>query len=409
MNYPNDWSLVSLDQIAAKEKGAIRRGPFGGSIKKDCFVSSGYKVYEQKNAIESNFEIGSYFIDEKKYQELEGFSIKSQDLIISCAGTIGRVAIIPDEAKPGVINQALMRIRPNREVITPHYLKWYLQSPAAKREIFGQVAGTALKNLAAISKIKQSKIPLPPLNEQNRIVSILDKADAIQRSRKKAIALTEELLRSTFLDMFGDPVTNPKGWSKVKLDAIVSNIDSGWSPKCDSREASSDEWGILKLGSVTQGYFNSSENKALLPETKHRPELEVKKGDLLFSRKNTYELVGATAYVHNTRPKLLLPDLIFRFCLLDTVDPVYLWQALSRKTMRNELSRLASGSSGSMPNISKARLKNLLIPLPPLNLQLEYKEIVNTFWSCKESQQKNTLEADNLFNSLLQKAFRGEL
>ena len=85
------------------------------------------------------------------------------------------------------------------------------------------------------------------------------------------------------------------------------------------------------------------------------------------------------------------------------------WQALSRKTMRSELSPLASGSSGSMPNISKARLQNLLVPLPPIDLQLKYKEVVNEFWSYKGYQHQTTLHTDNLFNLLLQKAFRGEL
>jgi len=282
----------------------------------------------------------------------------------------------------------------NREKVKKHYLKF---------------TGGGLQINLGKDDLLSVKIPLPPLEEQKRIAAILDKADAIRRSRQKAIALTEELLRSTFLDMFGDPVTNPKGWDKVKLDTVVTKIDSGWSPKCDSREADSDEWGVLKLGAVTLGHFNSSENKALLPETEPRPELEVQKGDLLFSRKNTYELVGATAYVHSARAKLLLPDLIFRLCLSEKVDPVYLWQALSRKTMRNELSRLASGSSGSMPNISKARLKNLLVPLPPIDLQVKYKEAVNKIWSCRESQQKTESHTYNLFNSLLQKAFRGEL
>ena len=101
--------------------------------------------------------------------------------------------------------------------------------------------------------------------------------------------------------------------------------------------------------------------------------------------------------------------LFFAFVLSKAVDSVYLWQALSRKTMRNELSPLASGSSGSMPNISKARLQNLLVPLPPIDLQLKYKEVVNEFWSYKGYQHQTTLHTDNLFNLLLQKAFRGEL
>ena len=175
MNLPDNWLLISLDEIAAQEKGAIRRGPFGGSLKKDIFVSQGYKVYEQQNAIKNNFDIGNYYIDDKKYKEMIGFNVYPDDLIISCAGTIGRVAIVPHNAQNGIINQALMRLRLNLSVVFPLYLKLYLESPLAKKEIFDQSVGTALKNLAAVSEIKKSQIPIPPLNEQRRIVNKLER------------------------------------------------------------------------------------------------------------------------------------------------------------------------------------------------------------------------------------------
>jgi type I restriction enzyme S subunit len=118
MNLPKNWSLVPLEKIAAPEKGSIRRGPFGGSLKKSIFVESGFKIYEQQNAIKDDFQIGCYFITEEKYREMKGFSVKPDDLIVSCAGTIGRIAIAPENAEPGIINQALMRIRPNTDLVS---------------------------------------------------------------------------------------------------------------------------------------------------------------------------------------------------------------------------------------------------------------------------------------------------
>lgn len=257
--------------------------------------------------------------------------------------------------------------------------------------------------------LKRTFFPLPPLEEQRRIAAILDKADAIRRKRKDAIALTEELLRSTFLEMFGDPVTNPKGWEVRQLGDCLKNIESGWSPKCDTREAAPDEWGVLKLGAVTYGHFNSHENKAMFSDVIPKQELEIKTGDLLVTRKNTYELVGASAFVKDTRPKLMLPDLIFRLRLLDEIDPIYVWQVLSQQTMRFKLTRLAGGTAGSMPNISKARLRTLSIPVPPQAFQLKYREFVNQFWYKNEHQKEAEKISNALFNSLLQRAFRGEL
>ena len=326
--------------------------------------------------------------------------VKGPGVVTGRSGTLGEVHFVESDYWP--LNTALWvkDFHGNDPRWVAKLLKWMRLETHTR----GTGVPTLNRNLVHVIPIL-----VPPLQEQQRIAAILDKADAVRRKRSHAIQLTEELLRATFLDMFGDPVTNSKGWEVKSLGNLVTDIESGWSPNCDSREAEFDEWGILKLGSVTWGHFNPSENKALLPDTVPRPELEVKPGDLLFSRKNTYELVGASAFVHSSRPKLLIPDLIFRLRLLDTVNPVYIWQALSQKTMRVELSKLASGSSGSMPNISKARLRTLRLPVPPLELQSKYHRIATVFWRKQNHLKESSELFQNLFNSLLHRAFTGEL
>ncbi|BAG01811.1 putative type I restriction enzyme specificity protein [Microcystis aeruginosa NIES-843] len=306
------------------------------------------------------------------------------------------------EGKCWVNNHAHV-LRPKKDVDIRYicrHLERYDVTPFITGSTRGKLTKTAANNIP---------IALPPLEEQRRIAAILDKADGVRRKRKEAIRLTDELLKSTFLEMFGDPVTNPKGWEVRELGDCVKDIESGWSPKCDTRQAEPEEWGVLKLGAVTYGHFNPDENKAMLPDDVPRQELEIKTGDLLVTRKNTYELVGASAFVQMTRPKLMLPDLIFRLRLIDGIDPVYVWQTLSQKTMRLKLSGLAGGTAGSMPNISKARLRTLPFPVPPQLLQLKYREIFNQFWLKKEHQKESEEISENLFNSLLQRAFRGEL
>jgi len=291
------------------------------------------------------------------------------------------------EGKCWVNNHAHV-LRPKKDVDIRYicrHLERYDVTPFITGSTRGKLTKTAANNIP---------IALPPLEEQRRIAAILDKADGVRRKRKEAIRLT---------------VTNPKGWEVRELGDCVKDIESGWSPKCDTRQAEPEEWGVLKLGAVTYGHFNPDENKAMLPDDVPRQELEIKTGDLLVTRKNTYELVGASAFVQMTRPKLMLPDLIFRLRLIDGIDPVYVWQTLSQKTMRLKLSGLAGGTAGSMPNISKARLRTLPFPVPPQLLQLKYREIFNQFWLKKEHQKESEEISENLFNSLLQKAFRGEL
>ena len=257
--------------------------------------------------------------------------------------------------------------------------------------------------------LKRTWFPLPPLPEQRRIAAILDKADAIRRKRQQTLDLADQFLRSAFLDMFGDLVTNPKGWPVRKLGDVLTNIDGGWSPKCESRSAEADEWGVLKLGAVSWGFYKPQENKAMESATKPRRELEVQNGDLLFTRKNTYELVGASAYVFDTRPHLTLPDLVFRLALSAKANPIYIWMALSHPGIRARLRSMASGSAGSMPNISKTRLRELHIPLPPVEYQIHLRDIVTQHRGAFEQIRVWASVAEQLRASLVQRAFQGEL
>lgn len=268
-------------------------------------------------------------------------------------------------------------------------------------------------NYPAVSdaKVKASTIPLPPLVEQKRIAAILDEADALRAKRREALAQLDTFLQSTFVDMFGDPITNPMGWEVDKLGTWLENIDSGWSPKCLEGKAGESDWGVLKLGAVTWCEFDDGEQKALPPEIKPKPELEVRKGDLLFARKNTYNLVAAAAYVHNTRPKLMLPDLIFRLRLTPSapVHPLFLWQLMVEPHQRRKIQNLAGGAAGSMPNISKAKLKAVELICPPLELQRRFATIIESVEQQKARMRSHLDELDALFASLQHRAFNGEL
>jgi type I restriction enzyme S subunit len=396
---PKNWILIPLGDCCQIISGSTpkRNKPeyWGGDIPWVTPKDLGkLKTPVLKDAPEKITEAG--------YKSCSTTLLPQGSILFSSRAPIGYVAIA---GRPMCTNQGFKSLVPNEYVHSP-YLYWCMRKYASDIEALG--SGTTFKEVSK-GIVERFIIPLPPLEEQRRIAAILDKADGVRRKRKEAIRLTEELLKSTFLEMFGDPVTNPKGWEVRELGDCVKDIESGWSPKCDTRQAEPEEWGVLKLGAVTYGHFNPDENKAMLPDDVPRQELEIKTGDLLVTRKNTYELVGASAFVQMTRPKLMLPDLIFRLRLIDGIDPVYVWQTLSQKTMRLKLSGLAGGTAGSMPNISKARLRTLPFPVPPQLLQLKYREIFNQFWLKKEHQKESEEISENLFNSLLQKAFRGEL
>jgi len=271
--------------------------------------------------------------------------------------------------------------------------------------------GAGLKHISK-GYLSEIQIPYPEdLNDQIRIARLLGKVEGLIAQRKQHLQQLDDLLKSVFLGMFGDPVRNERGWEKKPFSTLLLDIQSGKSPKCEARSAIIDEWGVLKLGAVTSCFFKEEENKAL-PENE-RPSIrdEVKAGDLLFSRKNTYELVAACAYVFSTRSKLLMPDLIFRFVFRDDaeVNPIYMWKLLNAQSQRKAIQSLASGAAGSMPNISKANLREVLLPIPPLALQNDFAAIVKKVEDLKSRYQQSLTDLEALYGTLSQRAFKGEL
>ena len=152
------------------------RGPFGGSLKKEIFTDEGYAVYEQQHAIYGEFNF-RYHVDEQKYQEMIRFSVKPGDLIVSCSGTMGKITIIPDDAPAGIINQALLKLTP-RNAINNKYLKYCFEDTISG-QMNSNARGGAIKNVASVAVLKNIEIQVPPLEEQHRIVSILDRFDAL--------------------------------------------------------------------------------------------------------------------------------------------------------------------------------------------------------------------------------------
>jgi len=268
-------------------------------------------------------------------------------------------------------------------------------------------------NYPAVSDgvVKRTVTPLPAPTEQQRIVELLEQADELRRKRRDADAMAERILPALFQKMFGDPTANPKGWPRIRLGELLDRIDSGWSPVCENREAWPDEWGILKLGAVTTNEYSERENKALPASLSPDPELEVRAGDVLFTRKNTRELVGACAYVERTRPKLMLSDLVFRLRLRTDVGvhPLYLWALLIHPSKRPLIQLLAGGSAGSMPNISKGRLETLETEVPSYPLQSAFAEAVVHLQSARSKAAICMANLEQLFQVQLHRAFTGEL
>ena len=259
---------------------------------------------------------------------------------------------------------------PDRTRIDPDYLYWW----AGNYDPRAQAQVTSLPSLK-LSTLKSARVPLPPLDEQRRIVSILNRAAKIGRLRTRAQVLIGEFISALFVKMFGDPVENPMGWDIRLLGDIVQGFQGGKNVQAGSGES---EYRILKVSAVTNGYFNPSMSKPApdnyIPPNDH----VVLPGDLLISRANTSALVGATAMVDDVSSNFLLPDKIWRFVWRENsiIDSVYIHNLLKTEFMRSCLGAMATGTSGSMKNISQEKLKTLPVLVPPIDEQRRFTRLV---------------------------------
>jgi len=356
-----------------------------------------------------HYKQDTLFINNQTHNALSRSKIQPGDILVSIAGTIGRAGVVPQDAPSLNCNQAIAIIRPTSQVYGP-FLRLWLENSNSQSQMRGATVKGTISNLS-LTQLRNLRINLPPLPEQQRIAAILDQAETLRTMRRTALAKIDTLAQSIFIDMFGDPIENPKGWERIPFRDLLAGIESGWSPNCLDRPAGHGEWGVLKLGAATKCEFCETEQKALPQGETPRPEIEVKPGDLLFTRKNTYDLVAACALVRQTRPKLMISDLFFRLRLRSTamVTPGYLQQLLVTRSKRESIQRLAGGSAGSMPNISKGKLATVTIEVPPIELQRRFDELSDAIWEQIQQQRASHAHLDLLFSSLQHQAFRGYL
>ncbi|TDV61813.1 restriction endonuclease subunit S [Pseudomonas sp. LP_7_YM] len=397
--------------------GDVAKFVRGISFKPEDIVSADAKnsvaCLRTKN-IQSELELSDVWAVNKSLVRRPDQFLQFGDILVSSANSwnlIGKCNWIPELPKETSFGGFVTVLRADPERILPRFLYWWFSSKRVQALVrsFGNKT-TSISNLN-IGRCLSLLVELPCLSEQRRVASILDKASELNHRRRETIRLLDRLEQSIFMKMFGDPLPNLMTWPRMALAELIEEVESGHSPVCLDRRVRNSEWGVLKLGAITKCSYISTENKALPTENFSSKYLEVKSGDLLFSRKNTHDHVAACAYVRETPPNLLIPDLMFRFRFPEDTKilPQFLHALLVFPSKRKSIQKLASGSSGSMPNISKANLKNTLIEVPPIELQRKFVSRINEIEVQRQKLVKSSVLLNDLFASLQHRAFRGEL
>ncbi len=262
-----------------------------------------------------------------------------------------------------------------------------------------------------LQDIKNFKILLPPLPTQKKIAAVLEKAEKLREWRKEADGLTDRFLKSTFLEMFGDPVENPKGWEFVQLKSVYSKLKSG--TKCGPFGSALKKDEYVNSGVPVWTMDNIYENKFLdeiylyITNEKYK-QLEsysVEKGDILISRAGT---VGKMCVANpSINPSVISTNLIRLSLDSSKIKPIFFTCLMTY--CKGKIGRLEAGEDGAYTFMNTGILNELQIPLPPLHLQQKFASIVQQVEQIREHQTQSRQHIENFFNVLMQRAFRGEL
>ena len=198
------FEMKTLPEIVRNDKNSIKRGPFGGALKKDDFVDEGYLVYEQRHAIHNDFDYAKYYITQEKYEDMIGFKVVPGDLIISCSGvTLGRIAEVPNGAKAGIINQALLKLSLNQELMMNTFFIQQFRGEEIQEILFGFSRGSGIPNMPSMSEVKAVKFVCPPLEMQKQYCDFVHQVDKSKVAVQKALEKTQLLFDSLMQQYFG--------------------------------------------------------------------------------------------------------------------------------------------------------------------------------------------------------------
>jgi len=396
----NNWQVKSLGEVAKVKSGF--------AFKSEEYLNKGVPLVRIGSLNGSSLEFGNetVFVDEKFLTICREFSLKENDVLIAMSGaTTGKLALVKQKDLPCLLNQRVGLISIGSEdVLNAKYLFYYLAKGDLRREVLKIAGGSAQPNISP-TQIMSFQIPIPPLPIQKQIAEILEQADKSKQKRKEVNKLTDEFLQSAFLEMFGDPNNNPKGWDNGIINDAVEYSEYGTSNKSNQDELG---YPILGMANITyEGQLDLTKLSFVELTDDEFKKLKLEQGDIIFNRTNSTELVGKTTY-WNKNIDAVLASYLVKLRLNNKFNPVvfsFLLNTTHFKTMFIRRCKKAVGQS----NISPTLLKEFPIYFPPLSLQQQFAEIVNKTEALKEKQKQSEQELENLFQSLMQKAFKGGL
>lgn len=422
---PENWCWTRIGNYVDYVTDYVANGSFA-SLKANVsiFKDENYALMVKTQDFANGFTKSLTYTDKHGYDFLSKSTLHGGELILSNIGSVGKVFRVPYFDRPMTLasNSVMVKCYNSRDY---DWMYYFLLSPIGFEELKSITTGTAVPKFNK-TDLKTIPLPVPPLAEQQRIVGRIEslfvkldeakeKAQAVVDSfetRKAAIlhkAFTGELTAKWREEHNISKTT----WGEKKWGDFLQSIEAGKNWSAEGRPPEGTEFGVVKVSAVTWGEFDELESKTCVVAEQWNSKTQIHKGDFLFSRANTLQLVGNCVIVRNISKRLMLSDKILRFKFDEIAHPRFVLYFTRSRIYREQVEQLASGNQDGMRNISQKNLKLVFFPIPTVVEQIEIISILDRAFA-KEQQAKEAAEAvldeiDLMKKSILARAFRGEL
>ena len=406
-----EWQDVVLKDVLS-EKGYIR-GPFGSALKRSEMKSEGIPVYEQQNAIYNNRSF-RYYIDDDKYQSLKRFTTVTDDLIISCSGTVGKVSIIKENDPKGIISQALLTLRVNKELILPEFLKYFFSSYEGYNSLVSRSTGSVQVNISKRAVIEEIPLKLPPLDIQRNIVYYLQLIDAkiencnsINRNLQNLIKiLYKEYFESFELDNV------PDDWELVNIGSII-DIYNGYSYK--GTELQESDCGLVTIKNFNRdGSFRIDGFKEIVYSNKIKKHHFINENDVLISCTDVTQdadIIGNCIIVldkQNYDELIMSMDLVKIESKIPEINNFLLASIFKSYNFKKHILGYVNGTT--VLHLDKKGIKKFILALPKDLSELKnISERFELIYAKIQCNQKEINKLTNLRDTLLPKLMSGEI
>ncbi|WNZ46115.1 restriction endonuclease subunit S [Leptolyngbya boryana CZ1] len=460
---PEGWGWTSFEEIAEKVPNALKAGPFGSALKKSFYVSSGYKIYGQEQVINEDPFFGDYYIDEERFESLKSCAVKPGDILISLVGTIGKVLILPEGIKPGIINPRLVKLSLDNSLVSNQYIKAFLESPTV-RGYFAKLSHGGTMDILNLSILKTLSIPLPPIAEQKRIVAKIEELRSKTQKAREALETIPEMCdrfrqsvlaaafrgdltadwreensdvepASTLLEEISRKQANPQKKGRRSREVVadiranqskLEDLPETWLPiqirdvcQLQTGYAFKSSWFVpegiklLRGINVVPGSIRWDEVVYLSEEQSQEfTNYFLEQGDIIIAMDRPVISSGLkiAKLTYQDVPALLLQR-VGRFSLTNVIDSEYLFCYLNSHIFLSHIKDQATGTQ--LPHISANDIESAVLPLPPLLEQREIAKEVSIVLQkidlIQQQYEAAKVRLEKLDRAILAKAFRGEL